>query len=378
MPRVLIVATEPSGDLHGAKLVAEMRRLRPDCAFSGVGGAEMAAAGVERVARAEDLAVMGFLQVVPKLGAIWQALRRVKRNMAAERPDLVILIDSPDFNFRLFRRAKKLGLKVLYYISPQVWAWRRGRARTMGGYIDHLAVIFPFEPLWWRQMRPFLPVTYVGHPLMDELEERIARQPPIQLRNQDRIVALLPGSRRSELKAHLPLMLGAAGLLKQQRPDLQFLLPLAPGLGSDDLRPYLHRAPAGLTVVPGGATAVMAASRLVLVTSGTATLETALVGTPMVVVYKVGPLNRFLGRLLVDMAHFSMPNLIAGRQVVPELIRKQPTPELVAAEALPLLADGEQRSKMLADLQEVRQKVGGPGASRRAAELALGMMENKP
>ncbi len=372
---VVVVAGEASGDMYGARLAAELQARLPGLRLSGIGGPAMAAAGVELLYRAEELSLVGIMEVLPKLGVILRALGGVKRHLRRERPDLVILIDFPDFNFRLGRAAKHLGLKVLYYVCPQVWAWRRGRARAMARFVDRLAVTFPFEPEFLQEIAPELRVTFVGHPLLDdpallEPEEEELLVPP-----EAEVVGLLPGSRHSELRRILPVLLRAAAEMHRRRPGLRFVVPMAPGLRGEDLAPYLSLAPPGLSVVPGRATAVMARARVLLVASGTATLQAALVGTPMVVVYKTGTLNYLLARALIRVEHIAMPNLIAGRRLVPELIQGRATPASVAEAGLELLDDGPARREMLEGLAEVRRRMGGVGASGRVAEMALELME---
>ncbi len=374
-PRIFISAGEASGDMHAAALVSALAGLAPGLEASGVGGPAMAAAGVELIHSAEELTLVGFSEVLPKLRVIWRALGEIKRHLRQTRPDLVILVDFPDFNFRVGRAAKRLGLKVLYYISPQMWAWRRGRARAMARFVDRLAVVFPFEPGFLDQAAPELPVSFVGHPLLDQDWRRDEGQ-VLPVPEGAEVVGLLPGSRRTEINHILPLLLAAARRLQRQRPGLRFVLPLAPGLARSVLEPHLPGAPPGLSVVAGRSWQVMRRARLLLVASGTATLQAALAGAPMVVVYKTGRLNYHLARLLVKVDFIAMPNLVAGRQVVPELIQGEAEPEALAQKALELLDEGPARQEMIAGLALVRERLGGPGASRRAAELALAMMES--
>ncbi len=372
---VVVVAGEASGDMHGARLAAELRALMPGVRLSGIGGPAMERAGVELLFRAEDLALVGIAEVLPKLGTILAALRGMKRHLKEERPDLVILIDFPDFNFRLMKAAKRLGVKVLYYICPQVWAWRRGRARLMARQVDRLAVTFPFEPGFLADIAPELKVTFVGHPLLDRDQAGEGAAVDLPVPAAAELVGLLPGSRMSEITRLLPLLLEAARIMSQRRPGLHFVLPVAPGLNTRALAPYLRRSPAGLTVLPGRVDQVMAQARVLLVASGTATLQAALAGTPMVVVYKTGGLNYLLARLLIKVEHIAMPNLVAGRRLVPELIQGEATPSAVAEEGLALLEEGPRRQEMIQGLEEVRRAMGGPGASRRVAELARELME---
>lgn len=370
---VVLVAGEASGDQHGARLARELTALVPDIAISGIGGPKMEAAGVELLHRSEDLALVGVAEVLPKLRVILGAIRGMKRHMKRTKPDLIILVDFPDFNFRVGKAAKKLGLKVLYYISPQVWAWRPKRAQQMASFVNHLACVFPFEPQFFRNHAPQLPVSFVGHPLLDippqEWDE------PLPVPQEAELVGLLPGSRMSEISRLLPLLLATAKRMQEQRPGMHFVLPLAPGLRRGQVEPYLKGTPRGLTVLAGRARQVMEQARLVLVASGTATLQTALAGTPGVVVYKTGGFNYLVARSLIKVEYIAMPNLIAGRELMPELIQGEATPEKVAAEALSLLDDERRRERVIQGLNEVRAKLGGPGASRRVAELALEIME---
>jgi len=370
---VVLVAGEASGDQHAARLARELTALVPDIAISGIGGPKMEAAGVELLHRSEDLALVGVAEVLPKLRVILGAIRGMKRHMKRTKPDLVILVDFPDFNFRVGKAAKKLGLKVLYYISPQVWAWRPKRAQQMASFVNHLACVFPFEPEFFKNHAPQLPVSFVGHPLLDippqEWDE------PLPVPQEAELVGLLPGSRMSEISRLLPLLLATAKRMQEQRPGMHFVLPLAPGLRREQVEPYLKKTPRGLTVLAGRARQVMEQARLVLVASGTATLQTALAGTPGVVVYKTGGFNYLVARSLIKVEYIAMPNLIAGRELMPELIQGEATPEKVAAEALSLLDDERRRARVIEGLNEVRAKLGGPGASRRVAELALEIME---
>lgn len=374
--RVVLVAGEASGDQHGAKLVRQLKELSPDIDLSGIGGPALEAAGLRLLHRAEELTVVGFSEVLPKLKVILGALKDMKRHLKEQRPDLLILIDFPDFNFRLGKAARRLGVPVLYYISPQVWAWRSKRAQEMAGFVDHLACVFPFERRFFQINAPMLPVTFVGHPLLDEPEEFEPHSLPVP--HDAEVMGLLPGSRMSEVRMLLPMMLQAALIMREQRPELHFLLPLAPGLPLDKVQPMLKHLPPGTTLLTGLAAQAMARARALLVCSGTATLQAALAGTPLVVVYKTGGFNYRVARSLVRVEHIAMPNLIIQRRLVPELIQEAATPEKLATEGLRLLTDETRRQRMIQGLQEVRQRLGGPGASRKVAELALSMMEKKP
>lgn len=374
--RVVIVAGEASGDQHAARLVRELAQLEPGLMVSGIGGPALERAGAELLYRAEDLALVGFSEVLGKLKVIWRALQGLKAHLKATRPDLVILVDFPDFNFRVAKAAKALGLKVLYYISPQVWAWRPKRAQTLAKLVDHLAVVFPFEKDFYAQAAPELPVTFVGHPLLDEEAEFLARaRDPLPVPEGAELVGLLPGSRQSEIGRLMPLLLQAGAIIRRERPRCHFVLPVAPGLDRTLLDPHLEaNRLSGLTVLPGRAAQVMAQSRLLLICSGTATLQAALAEAPMVVVYKTGALNYALAKRLIKVSHVAMPNLVAGREIIPELLQAEANPQNLAVKALELLRNESARQSMSQALAEVRQRLGGPGGGRRAAELAHQIM----
>jgi lipid-A-disaccharide synthase len=237
---VVVVAGEASGDMHGARLATELRGLMPGVRLSGIGGPAMEKAGVELIFRAEELALVGISEVLPKLGTILKALRGVKKHLKDERPDLLILIDFPDFNFRVMKAAKKLGVKVLYYICPQVWAWRQGRAKHMARYVDHLAVTFPFEPDFLNRIAPELNISFVGHPLLD-VEPQTIEPPPLPVPSNAELVGLLPGSRMSEITRLLPLLLKAARIMRERRADLHFVLPWRRALAPRIYRPIWTR-----------------------------------------------------------------------------------------------------------------------------------------
>ena len=374
--RVVIVAGEASGDGYGARLARELAELLPGVDLSGIGGPALAKAGCRLIYRAEDLALVGISEVLGKAGHIWRAMRGLKGHLGKIRPDLVILIDFPDFNFRVAAQAKKLGLKVLYYISPQVWAWREGRAARLASLVDHLAVIFPFEKDFFASCAPDLPVTFVGHPALDQREEEAdgpqgGQKWPWPCERP--VVGLLPGSRMSEIRRHMPLLAETAELMLKKRPELAFALPVAPGLNPEAPASYL-KAGAPVALLPQAARLVMQKARLILACSGTATLEAALRGAPTVVFYKTGRLNYFLGKRLIKVRHIAMPNLIYGGHLLPELIQDAATPAALSGLALDLLDNPARLEAMRAGLTQVRQKLGGPGASRRVAELALSLI----
>jgi lipid-A-disaccharide synthase len=373
--KVMIVAGEASGDLHGGNLVRAMRRIDPGLSFYGVGGKRMQSAGVELLADAADMAVVGLTEVAFKLGTILRVMRRLKASLAERRPDLVILIDYPDFNLPLARAAHKRGIKVLYYISPQVWAWRKGRIATIRRNVDRMVVILPFEEQFYREAG--VEVSFVGHPLLDEVRTRYPRAEALKrfgLKEQAITVALLPGSRRSEVSVLLPEMLRACLILQEKISPLQFLLPLAGTLDPAFVRDIIRQFPLRIGVIPDEIYDVVSVSDAAVVASGTATLETALLETPMVVVYKVSALSYAVGKRFISVDHISLVNLIAGRAVVPELIQADANPERIAAEIRQIVTRRGRVREMKAALAEIRGKLGTPGASERTAQIACGML----
>jgi lipid-A-disaccharide synthase len=370
----MIVAGEASGDLHGGNLIREMQRIDPDLIFYGLGGVRMKAAGVKLLADAADTAVVGLTEVVFKLGTILQVMHRLKTSLKKERPDLVILIDYPDFNLHLARIARRLGLKVLYYISPQVWAWRKGRIDTIRKSVDHMAVILPFEEQFYREAG--VSVTFVGHPLLDEVRKKYARTEAMKrfgLKSEAITIGLLPGSRRSEVGRLLPEMLKACRILVDKLSPLQFILPIAGTLDPDFVRDILRQFTVPVNVVREEIYDVISVSDVAIVASGTATLETALLEIPMVVVYKVSASSYAIGRKFIHVDHISLVNIIAEKTIVPELIQGEANPERIASEVRELIVQGGKAREMKAALAEIRGKLGTPGASQRTARIACDM-----
>ena len=366
MPRLLISCGEPSGEFYAAELVAELRKEHPDLEAFGLGGDRLASENVRLLAHLEDLAVVGLFEVLSHLRRLKRLFDSVVAEAARVRPDLAVLIDYPDFNLRLARELKKLGIPVVYYVSPQLWAWRRGRIKDVKRDVAKMLVIFPFEEPIYREAS--VPVAFVGHPLIDHVKpptDRAAIARKLGLSGDRPVIALLPGSRNKEVGFNLPPMLGAVGLLREKRPELQFVLAGAPHLRANALQ---DATAAGVTVREGSTRDVLSSARVAVVASGTATVETALTLTPMVVVYRLSALTYTLGKPLVRVTNYAMVNLIAGRVVVPELIQSDFTPARVCEETIRVLDDGEPRAAMLQNLQEVREKLGKGGATRHAAE----------
>lgn len=374
--RIYIIAGEASGDLHGGNLVRELYNVsrsdpsstsgsdRPDTPLEirAWGGDRMAAAGAEVVKHYRDLAFMGFTQVVMNLRTILRNIDVCKQDITAFKPDLLVLIDYPGFNLRIAEWAHQQGIPVHYYISPQVWAWKKGRVHTIKRVVDRMYVILPFEREWYARYDHA--VEFVGHPLLDAIEQE-GRTPLAPLPGADSrpVVALLPGSRRQELARMLPLMVAVS----RRFPQVQFVMAAAPALPDELYTTAIGDAP--ITLLKGRTYDLLRHARAALVTSGTATLETALFGVPEVVCYKSGALNVWIARRLVDIKFISLVNLIMDREVVRELIQGDLTVDSLSAELDRLLADGPYRERMVGDLAELRNKLGGPGASAKVASM---------
>jgi lipid-A-disaccharide synthase len=372
---ILIVAAEASADLHAARALEEFMRLRPGVRAFGVGGPRLRAAGLEALYPAEDLNVMGLAEVLPKIPRILAVLRGLRRAAEERRPRVALLVDSPDFNLRLARHLKRLGVKVVYYVSPMIWAWRRGRARRIARVVDRMLCILPFEERFYEGTG--VSARFVGHPFAERaLPGDVASyRTALGLPSGRTIVALLPGSRRSEIARILPPMLEAAERIRALHPVVQFVIPVALTLSEESLRPALARH-SGLDVrlFAGRADESVGACDAALVKSGTSTLETALMNRPMVVVYKMAWITYWIARLLVRMSHFALVNILAGRTVVPELLQQEASPARMAAEIERLLSDPGARRAQLEGLAEVRRSLGEPGAARRVAEEIAGAL----
>jgi lipid-A-disaccharide synthase len=373
--RVLIVAGEASGDLHGANLVKAVHRLAPEVRFCGIGGERLKEVDTELLFHNSQLAVVGIVEVLTKLRSILRALGRVKQFLAEERPDLAILIDFPDFNLHVATHLKRRGVPILYYISPQIWAWRGWRIRKIKRLVDRMAVILPFESALYR--KEGIEVAFVGHPLLDIVKPRSRPEDYLSTLGVDkrnRIIGLFPGSRDHEVCRLLPSMLEAARVMVGRLPNLHFLVSVAPGIDRQEVWHQVqdHNLPA--SIVDQNPYDAMAVSELLVVASGTATLEAAILNTPMVILYKVSPLTYWIGRTMARVQHIGLVNLVGGRTVAPELIQGSVSPRRIAQEALAILIDRERFSSMKSALLDVKGKLGTPGASERTARLALDMM----
>jgi lipid-A-disaccharide synthase len=392
--QVFIIAGEPSGDLHGSNLIRALKTRLPQARFVGIGGPKMEEAGLELLFSSSELAVVGVVEIIGHIRPILRAFGRTTDWLRKERPDLLILIDYPEFNFQVAAKAKKLGIPVFYYISPQVWAWRKGRLKKLRRLVDRMAVILPFEEAFFRSHG--MKARFVGHPLLDVVKAQVSRSEFCKkagLNPEGPIIGLVPGSRKSEVSRLFPVMAGAARRMLKDRRDVQFVVPLAPSLDPGILVPFTHQVTESITMDPhrrtqtngspdhpiirmvrGQTYDAIAASDLIIAASGTVTLEAAILGTPMVVTYMVSPVTYFLGRCLVKVPFVSLVNLVAGRRVVPEILQRDVSAERLSLEALSLLNDKVATENMIRDLKEIKKALGKSGAAERAADLAMDLI----
>ena len=371
---VMLVAGEASGDARGAELVRDLRRRDPSVEFFGMGGANLRGAGMRVVHDVASVASVGLSEIFGSLGHIWRAYRALRRLLLETRPALLILIDFPEFNMRLARLARRHGITVLYYISPQVWAWRSYRIRRIASSVDAMAVVFPFEADLYRAFGVGA-VSFVGHPLVDVVSAGRDRDASLRSAGLDRTkltVAIMPGSRKREVASLLDPMLEAARRLARER-EAQFLLIRASTIERAELERAVTGSPVTLRIVDGDTYDMLAAADLVWVASGTATLEAGLLGKPMVIAYRLSPLSYWLGRLLVRVEHIGMVNIIAGERVVPELIQNEVTAERILSETRRMLQP-EVRRAVVRKLEAVRQRLGPSGAPGRVADMAMALL----
>jgi lipid-A-disaccharide synthase len=372
---VAVIAGEASGDLHGARVIEAMRHRNSEITVSGAGGTAMKRAGANLVVDAKELSVMGITAVLVKAPQIIKLMMRLKRFLAQTQPDLLMIIDFPDFNIHLAGYAKKLGIPVLYYISPTIWAWRSKRILKIKKRVDHMAVILPFEkPIYEKHN---VPVTYVGHPLLDDAAEH-----PIihrtHLKTERPTIALLPGSRVDEIRRLLPNMLNAAHILQNHIPNAQFVISRAPSIEESLIRKMhdtITLQQSKIAADPVGK--IFNSSDLAIVASGTASLEAAIYGIPTIITYQVSPFSYWLGNKLVEVPHIGLANLIAGKRILPELVQNEATAENMADAAYELLSDPAAYAKMLREIKKIQLMLGQAGASHRVATIAFELLEGR-
>jgi lipid-A-disaccharide synthase len=377
--KILLVTGEASGDLHGSHLVKQLKQRDPALRIYGIGGEGLRTAGMEILLHAQELSVVGIVEVCSRLPQIIKAYQTLKREIVSAPPNLLILIDYPDFNMRIAAVARKYGVPVLYYISPQLWAWRQSRVKKIARLVDQMAVVFPFEAAFYEQHG--VPVQFVGHPLMDREVPVMDTQKLLQqfaMKSQWPIVGLLPGSRTSEIDRLLPVMLGAAKLIQKEFPHAQFIVPVAPGIRAEDIRERVAQHGLAVAIVQDQLQQALHLCHLVLVASGTATLETALMKKPMIIMYRIALLTYLVGRLMIRVPTIGLANIVAGKKIVPELIQGEASPNRIFQEASALLKDPQRMAAMEKELARVGELLGSRGASERVAALANDMINKKP
>lgn len=373
---ILIVAGEPSGDLHAASLVKDLKSLDPDLRFFGIGGSRMKKAGVDIIFDITSLALVGAVEVLKNIVTVGKAFRSVISKIDADRPDLAILVDYPGFNLRLARALEKRSIPVVYYISPQVWAWGRGRVNIIKKCVKKILVFFKFEEELYKACG--IDAEFVGHPLLDTVKAASVRRDVLKKYDLDeakRTIAILPGSRSLEVRALLGVMVAASRIIKERLGSVQFILSKHPDLPTGLYEEPVRGSGLDIRLSQGETYDILAASDFAIVASGTATLETAIIGTPLVIIYKANLITYLLYKLVRDIRFIGLVNIIAGKEVAPELLQYDATPEKIAAKVLGLLSDEKSLSGIREELKKVKFSLGSPGASLRAAKSILPLLQ---
>lgn len=374
----MIIAGEASGDSHAAKLVREVKAKNTDITFYGIGGKNMREAGVETLVDSAELAVVGLFEVLAHWNTISGALKKMQHLLRTEPPDLLVLTDYPEFNLRLAKTAKECGIKVLYYISPQVWAWRQKRVYKIRKLVDMMAVIFPFEETFYKKYD--VPVRFVGHPLVDEIhvsaDQKNLRN-EFLLDNEKPVIGLFPGSRHSEIKRLLPIIVDCAKQIIKEKPDTQFVVPVASTLKEEDILPYFKDVELDMRIISHRSHDVMSVCDAVITVSGTVTLELALLKKPMVVINKISKLSYFIVMRTLKLAHIALCNIVANKRVVPELIQNDATVEKISRALLNLLDNTEERNKIITEFDSIEEKLETKAAKTELSDLLIDMLDGK-
>ena len=370
--KIMLSAGEASGDLHGARLAEELKRQMPDAQLMGFGGDRMAEQGVCLWQNFKDYNVMGVWEVLVGLRRIWELLGNLTDRMREERPDVLVIIDYPDFNSRLGKRAKKMGIPVFSYIPPSAWAWRKGRAKSYAGFADEIVTIFPFETKPYEEAGAN--VSFLGNPLVEAVKPSLSREEArsfFGVGEDEHSLLLLPGSRRQEIRLVFPAMLEAAKLLLEKHPGTRFWLPVADGIDEEMLRTMISSAGVPVSLVHEYRYDLMGLADAALATSGTVLVEAALMGLPCVILYRMAKLNYFIGKMLVHVENIGLPNILLGRRTQTELLQEEMKPARIAEEAERLYRGEAHREEVVQSLREVRRILGEPGAAARIAARIL-------
>jgi len=374
----MIIAGEASGDLHAAKLVREVKEKNSDISFYGIGGKNMTEAGVETLVDSAELAVVGLFEVLAHWNTISGALKKMKHLLRTDPPDLLVLTDYPDFNLRLAKTAKDCGVKVLYYISPQVWAWRQNRVFKIRKLVDMMAVVFPFEETFYKKYN--VPVRFVGHPLVDEIHvsaDQKSLRNEFLLDNDKPVIGLFPGSRQSEIKRLLPIIVDSAKQILQEKPHAQFVIPVASTLKEDDILPYFDEFDLDMRIISDRAHDVMQVCDAVITVSGTVTLELALLQIPMVVINKISKLSYYIVTRTLKIDHIALCNIVANKRVVPELIQQNATSEKITTQLLDLLDNSAKRKTIVSEFSQLEEKLTNKETKTELSDLLIDMLEAK-
>jgi lipid-A-disaccharide synthase len=373
--KVLIIAGEASGDLHGAGLIREIKKINPEIEYSGVGGSKLKEEGMDILFNIDRLAFMGFYEVLKNLSLIQELKNKLLIFIDQNKPDLVILIDYPGFNLRFAKEVKKREIPILYYISPQVWAWGKRRVKIISNLVDRMLVLFPFEESLYKEAG--VNVNFIGHPLLDLVQPSFSKQDfrnSLKIKEEEILIGILPGSRRQEIENILPMMLSSCIILKKRLKNLKVAIGLAPNIEKQRMDSFLKKLNPEVIVLENSTYDLMSHSDLLLVTSGTATLESAISGTPLIILYKTSLLTYLLARFLVKVPHIGMVNIIAGEKIVPEFIQFQIKPRKIAQEMEKILKDKDEYQRIKIKLNQVKNKLGQKGAYRRGAEIVNQML----
>lgn len=378
MKRVMIIAGEASGDLHAAKLVREVKEKNSDITFYGIGGRNMIEAGVETLVDSADLAVVGLFEVLAHWNTISGALKKMQHLLRTDPPDLLVLTDYPDFNLRLAKTAKECGIKVLYYISPQVWAWRQKRVFKIREIVDMMAVVFPFEESFYKKYD--VPVRFVGHPLVDEVHasaDQATLRNEFLLDSDKPVIGLFPGSRQSEIKRLLPIIVESAKKIVKDKPSTQFVIPVASTLKEEDILPYFEGTEFDMRIIQHRSHDVMQVCDAIITVSGTVTLEIALMQIPMVVINKISKLSYFFVGRMLKIDHIALCNIVANKRIVPELIQNDAQADKIATTLLELTTNYKLRATIISELGDIKEKLSNDELKTDLSLLLIDMLYNK-